>query len=743
MKRLFCIFLFVPCFLNLFSQETLQSLAEQFASPKDEYKPQVWWHWLGSNFSKEGITADLEAMKKAGINGVVIFNAPSWLDTAQNLAPRQTFRSEEYWDAFRHTLSEARRLKITVGLHNSPGWSTTGGPWIDPVKDGMKAVRVIKNSEGKTDLEFFPTYQLTHPTPEDVEKTAFEADKMSPEATRKHWKNVLQPLTERFGEFIGTTFTNIWIDSYEAWGQNLTPDFRKEFIAMKGYDPAPQLIAAYERGDSILNYATNGLEDEKESFSEQTKIFLADYHDVVNRLFLNCFQIGKEMVNDAGFQLYWEPYGSIIDAPFRMEEGIGIADVPATEFWVHSREIAGEERFAPAAARYGKRIVAAEAFTGMEATCTFNETPALLKRPADMAFNYGVNQLFLHSWAHNPLSDAFQPGWSFAHYGTHFGRNQTWTEESRAFFTYLARCQMMLQQGSFIERNDSVLHRSTPEAEIFFVRNTRKQKMQHIIDAQNCRYCQIWDPYSGKIYLPNEYDKNGNVKLSLEKDESIFVIFPAYKTHYDTAEPVNSTFHQKEQKILDKWRVTFIPKTGEKPFSTTFYKLTDWSKNKDSRIKYFSGSAVYENTFVIANENRNPLVILDLGEVHDMATVEINDEEVAVLWHPPFTVDITDFVKRGTNSLKIKVTNTWQNRLIGDEQFPADYERIIRENNGLPAAKGLPEWVKVPSVGESKGVERPSKERKTFVPWTYFDKNSELAPAGLLGKVKLIIQTPE
>ena len=111
-----------------------------------------------------------------------------------------------------------------------------------------------------------------------------------------------------------------------------------------------------------------------------------------------------------------------------------------------------------------------------------------------------------------------------------------------------------------------------------------------------------------------------------------------------------------------------------------------------------------------------------------------------MLWVAPFKIDITDYVKAGNNTLKIKVTNTWQNRLIGDEQFPADFEWVTLENNGepsrngLPRMKGLPDWV-------HNDTPRPSKERKTFVPWSYFDKNSELAPAGMTGEVRLIIQT--
>ena len=81
------------------SSEPLRTLAEQFKQPADCYKPYVWWHWMGSNFSKEGITKDLEAMKEAGIGGATIFNLASAVQethapTENNPWPEQTFRSE-------------------------------------------------------------------------------------------------------------------------------------------------------------------------------------------------------------------------------------------------------------------------------------------------------------------------------------------------------------------------------------------------------------------------------------------------------------------------------------------------------------------------------------------------------------------------------------------------------------------------------------------------------------------------
>ena len=797
----FCILHFTFCIPHsAFPQESIQSLAEQFVAPKDEYKPHAWWHWLGVNYSQPGMTADLEAMKRAGVAGVIVFNSPSWLDTTQNLYKNQTYRSEPYYDALRHALTEARRLNMTVGLHNSPGWSTTGGPWITPemgmqrvawsvteidgnlasalplpnpaenlqninpewfkdiavfaVRSGDLADNVLDISENykngtltflPTDekwkiyrLGYLPTMQLSHPTPEDVEKTAFEVDKMNTELTRFHWNNMLNPLTERFNDFIGSTFNIIWTDSYESWGQSWSKNFRADFVRMKGYDPARQIVLAIARGEEIFEETSFHLKDISELKYEETKRFVKDYAEVINRLYLDCFRIGREMVNQAGFQYYWEPYGSIIGAPFDMEQGIGIADVPTTEFWVHSSEPSGGGRFAEAAARYDKRIVAAEAFTGMEATCTFNETPAMLKFPADMAFNYGINRLFLHSWAHNPLPDKYQPGWNFAHYGTHFSRNQTWIEPSKAFFTYLARCQMLLQQGTFIERDENVLHRATPEAEIFFVRNTGKRfdNRPFTFNVKN-RKPQLWNAYTGEI-SDAETAENGDVMLSLGKNESVFVIMQNGEGGRQKAEGRRQNVG-RETAITGKWRVTFFPKTGEKPFTKIFDKLADFSKENDFAIKYFSGTAVYEKNVKCKMQNAECRVVLDLGTVYDMAEVEINGKSTGVLWIAPFKIDITDYVKEGNNTLKIKVTNTWQNRLIGDEQFPADFEWVTPENNGepsmngLPRMKGLPDWVR-------NDTPRPSKDRKAFIPWNYFNKNSELAPAGMLGEVKLIIQ---
>ncbi|MEI6501433.1 MAG: glycosyl hydrolase, partial [Armatimonadota bacterium] len=49
-----------------------EDLARGFARPPDVARPWVYWFWLNGNITREGITADLKAMQRVGIGGVLI-----------------------------------------------------------------------------------------------------------------------------------------------------------------------------------------------------------------------------------------------------------------------------------------------------------------------------------------------------------------------------------------------------------------------------------------------------------------------------------------------------------------------------------------------------------------------------------------------------------------------------------------------------------------------------------------------
>jgi hypothetical protein len=107
----------------------------QFATPPDAAYPWVYSFWMEGNISKEGITADLEGMKQAGIRGLLFMDG-----SLGNPAGPHRFMSESWLEMFSHMLAEADRLGIEVNLNNDPGWAGSGGPWVTPQHATQKVI---------------------------------------------------------------------------------------------------------------------------------------------------------------------------------------------------------------------------------------------------------------------------------------------------------------------------------------------------------------------------------------------------------------------------------------------------------------------------------------------------------------------------------------------------------------------------------------------------------------------------
>jgi hypothetical protein len=197
--------------------------------------------------------------------------------------------------------------------------------------------------------------------------------------------------------------------------------------------------------------------------------------------------------------------------------------------------------------------------------------------------------------------------------------------------------------------------------------------------------------------------------------------FPRGVAHFSQSK---QSVPANELTISGPWSVSFAKGWGAQE-RATFDALASWSERADPGIKYFSGSAVYTKSFDVPSSllQGDRLVLLDLGRVKNFATVTLNGKDLGVLWKEPFVVDVTEAVRAGRNELKIKVTNLWVNRIIGDEQLPADVEW-----NGAQLAR-WPEWL-------VEGRPRPSG-RFTFTTWKFWDKDSPLLESGLLGPVVL------
>ena len=110
--------------MGLFAQTFLE---DGFKNPPAEARARTWWHWMNGNVSRKGITADLEAMSEAGVQEAILFNVDGGIPEGD-----AGYMSPKWLEMVHFAVSEAQRLGLDFGIHNSAGWSSTGGPWVTP-----------------------------------------------------------------------------------------------------------------------------------------------------------------------------------------------------------------------------------------------------------------------------------------------------------------------------------------------------------------------------------------------------------------------------------------------------------------------------------------------------------------------------------------------------------------------------------------------------------------------------------
>lgn len=117
------------------------AVEEGFRTPPDSIQTSVYWYWISDNLSKEGVEKDLEAMKCIGINRAFIGNIG--LPANETQYGQVKLFSDEWWEITHAALKKAAELNIEIGMFNSPGWSQSGGPWVEP----EQAMRYLAQSE--------------------------------------------------------------------------------------------------------------------------------------------------------------------------------------------------------------------------------------------------------------------------------------------------------------------------------------------------------------------------------------------------------------------------------------------------------------------------------------------------------------------------------------------------------------------------------------------------------------------
>jgi hypothetical protein len=491
-----------------------EDLDKPFASPPEAARPWVYWFWLNSNLTREGITADLEAMKRVGIGGVLIMEVDQG-------APRGpvAFMGPEWRALFKHVVAEAQRLGLEVNMNNDAGWNGSGGPWIKPEQSMQKIVWTETKVEGPKRFEgvLLPP-QANHGFYRDIAVLAFATpgdfriDKIEgkaefgrayfpPDAPHAQLaadlvipRDRMVDLTARVGNDgrlawdvpagkwtvlrIGHTSTGATCGPAPASGAGLECDklskegIEAHFAGMMGkliedVGPGAGKALAATHIDSWEIGTQNWTARMREEFQKRRGYDPLRYLPAVTGRAVDSLEVSERFL--------WDLRQTISD--LLVENYAGHMATLARQ---HGMRLSIEAYDGPCddltyAGRADEPMCEFWMGGGRFETC---------KEMSSAAHTYGRRIVGAESftaddherWLHHPatiksLGDrAFcdgvnrfvfhryamqpwlnpKPGMTMGPWGLHYERTQTWWEESRPWHEYLARCQFLLRQGLFV-----------------------------------------------------------------------------------------------------------------------------------------------------------------------------------------------------------------------------------------------------------------------------------------------------
>ncbi len=248
------------------------------------------------------------------------------------------------------------------------------------------------------------------------------------------------------------------------------------------------------------------------------------------------------------------------------------------------------------------------------------------------------------------------------------------------------------------------IHRQMDDGDIYFISSRSEEPAcSQFTFRVRGKQPEVWDPLTGEIrdapcYVVGE--DTVTMPLEFAPFGALFIVFrKAARLPQNTG---NFPVYAPVLALEGPWEVSFDPRWGG-PESVVFPVLQSWTARPEEGIRYYSGTATYRTSFHVPEGrcDTETGLALDLGIVHEIASVRLNGKALGVLWTPPFRVRTGNTLVPGDNILEIEVVNNWPNRLIGDVSLP-EGKRLTRTNV------------------------------------TKFSSKMPLAPSGLLGPVQIL-----
>ncbi len=534
-------------------------LEQGFRQPPATARPWVYWFWLNGNMTRAGITADLEAMQRAGVGGVLIME----VDQGAPVGP-VAFMGAPWRELFQHVAAEAQRLGLEVNMNNDAGWNGSGGPWIKPAESMQEVVWTEMEMVGpqkfqaelpqpKTIADFYrdiavqafpsvgddylPNFEVQAAFQSRNLRPPVPAQTTPPRAVAAGSIVNLTAAMDRSGRLtwdvpagtwtvvrLGHTCTGVENAPAPASGRGLECDklsragIEANFAGMMAklaVDVGPaagkSLVATHI--DSWENGSQNWTPRMQDEFQQRRGYDMTPFLPIMTGRVVDSMEVSQRFLADLRrtiSELVIEHYAG------RMHE---LAAERSLRFTVEaygspcdhlpyagrSDEPMGEFWVGGGALDTCRGMASAahvygKRIVGAEAFTAGSEErwqhhPATLKALGDQAFCEGINRFVFHRYAMQPWTD-YRPGMTMGPWGVHYERTQTWWEWTSPWHEYLSRCQFLLRQGLFVADICYLQAETSPQG---FARHLREG--------------YDWDECSAEVVLTRMSVQNGRLVL--------------------------------------------------------------------------------------------------------------------------------------------------------------------------------------------------------------------------------------
>ena len=204
--------------------------------------------------------------------------------------------------------------------------------------------------------------------------------------------------------------------------------------------------------------------------------------------------------------------------------------------------------------------------------------------------------------------------------------------------------------------------RRTDDGHIYFLANLTAKPFDGWLRLRAATHTAwLMDALNGGVGTAAR-DSSGALHIQLAQGESLFVRTFDHRVRSLPPWPYRRAAGLPFE-IEGPWSLTFVVGGPGLPEPRTVATLHSWTEDGDEPAQRFSGTARYEARFTLPANARADDWWLDLGDVRETARVLVNGQDVGTIWSLPQRLRVGTFLKSGSNTLILEVTNLAANRI--------------------------------------------------------------------------------